>query len=318
MRSLTTHERDPDYFEIGENFYADDAETFSATPKEDDDDALATYLKSLAQFKLLTAADEVELAKRIEAGDEAAFHEMVNANLRLVVRAAKRYLGSGMAFADLIQEGNLGLMHAVRKFDHTLGWRFSTYAVWWIRQSIERALMNTFGTIRLPIHISKQVRKLTQAMRKLSETSVTEPTVAEVAKELGEPEERVHQLMLAIIMNQVDRLEDVIQVANRHSDGSVYTLAETIEDEGLPDPYELMAQEILPLLEDRWLSQLTPAERQVIELRFGLRDDPKTIEQAARAMRLSKENLRRLQGESLLRLREICNMEGFDEVAALH
>lgn len=303
---------------LDELLIEEEEEVFSATPAEDDDDAVAAYLKSLSRFQLLTAVEEVELAKRIEAGDESAFHSMVNANLRLVVRTAKRYVSSGMAFADLIQEGNLGLMHAVRKFNYRLGWRFSTYAVWWIRQSIERALMNTFRTIRLPIHIAKQVRKMMQVTQVLSESSITEPTAAEIAKELGEPEDRVHQLMLAITMNQVNRLDDVIPVASRARDDTQYTLQDTIEDENLPDPYELMAQEVLPLLEGGWLDQLTPPERQVIELRFGLRDDPLTVEQSARAMRLSKGNLRRLQSEALQHLREVCNMEGYDDVWALH
>ncbi|MEM7018892.1 MAG: RNA polymerase sigma factor RpoS [Pseudomonadota bacterium] len=269
-------------------------------------DATRLYLNEIGFSNLLTAEEEVTLARRARDGDQEARAKMIEANLRLVVKIARRHMNRGLALLDLIEEGNLGLIRAVEKFDPERGFRFSTYATWWIRQTIDRALMNQTRTIRLPIHVVKEINIYLRAARKLAQKLEREPTPEDVAEQLDRPIEEVkHMLGLNEPVTSVD--------APRTSDQEK-SLLDTIPDEQNPDPSILLQDADLQRHIQLWLSQLTDKQRMVVERRFGLNShEVSTLEEVGADIGITRERVRQIQLEALRRLRDILEREGFSE-----
>lgn len=266
-------------------------------------DAARLYLKATRQSKLLTADEEKHYGRLIQQGDEAARKKMIESNLRLVVKISRRYLNRGLPQLDLIEEGNLGLIRAVEKFKPDLGFRFSTYATWWIRQTIERAIMNQTRTIRLPIHVLKEMNVYLKAFRHLAHTLDHEPTALDVAKHLNKP------------LNTVERMlklgERAVSMDVPLKADSDKTLLDSIADEDHPTLPETMQQECMHRHLDTWLARLSDKQREVICRRFGLRGfEPASLEESSKAMGLTRERVRQIQIESLALLREMIETEG--------
>jgi len=271
---------------------------------ERDLDATRLYLGEIGFSPLLTAEEEVSIARRIQQGDQDARRHMIESNLRLVVKIARRYLNRGLALLDLIEEGNLGLIRAVEKFDPERGFRFSTYATWWIRQTIERGIMNQTRTIRLPIHVVKEINVYLRAARHLAQSLDHEPTPEEIARRLDRPIEDVKRMM-----GLNERVTSVDVPLGRDSDK---TLIDAIADESNPDPSVLLQDEDIQHCIESWLSQLSDKQRQVVERRFGLRgQDVSTLEEVGNALGVTRERVRQIQIEALKRLREVMEREGF-------
>ncbi len=267
-------------------------------------DATRMYLSEIGYSSLLSAEEEVHFARLSLKGDEAARKRMIVSNLRLVVKIARRYMNRGLALLDLIEEGNLGLMRAVEKFDPERGFRFSTYATWWIRQTIERALMNQTRTIRLPIHVVKEINIYLRAARKLAQKLDREPSPEDVAEMLDRPIEDV-QRMLGLN----ERIASVDVPAERDSDRS---LLDTIPDEQNPDPSLILQDDDVQRHIDTWLGQLNDKQRAVVERRFGLYGrEISTLEQVGEEIGVTRERVRQIQIEALRRLRQILEREGF-------
>lgn len=272
---------------------------------EHEKDATRIYLNEIGFSALLTPEEEVKYARQARQGDMYARQKMIEANLRLVVKIARRYMNRGLALLDLIEEGNLGLIRAVEKFDPERGFRFSTYATWWIKQTIDRALMNQTRTIRLPIHVVKEINVYLRAARRLSQQLDREPTSEDVAQQLDRPIEEVkHMLGLNERITSVDmpRMHD--------SDKS---LLDTIPDEHNPDPSVLLQDEDIMRYVTLWLSQLNEKQRAVVEKRFGLgaETDALTLEEVGEDIGITRERVRQIQLEALKRLREILEHQGF-------
>ncbi|WP_158108064.1 RNA polymerase sigma factor RpoS [Vibrio furnissii] len=293
-QELTTHDNDQSE-EVREEF---DASTKSL-------DATQMYLSEIGFSPLLTAEEEVLYARRALRGDEAARKRMIESNLRLVVKISRRYSNRGLALLDLIEEGNLGLIRAVEKFDPERGFRFSTYATWWIRQTIERALMNQTRTIRLPIHVVKELNIYLRTARELSQKLDHEPTAEEIAVELDKPVDDVSKMLrLNERISSVDTpiggdgdkaLLDIIPDIN-NSDPEVSTQDDDIRD-------SLVA----------WLDELNPKQKEVLARRFGLLGyEPSTLEEVGREINLTRERVRQIQVEGLRRLREILMKQGLN------
>jgi len=273
-------------------------------------DATRLYLSEIGFSPLLTAEEEVYYARRAQRGDEAARQRMIESNLRLVVKIARRYLNRGLALLDLIEEGNLGLIRAVEKFDPERGFRFSTYATWWIRQTIERALMNQTRTVRLPIHVVKEINVYLRAARQLAQKLDHEPTAEEIAELLDKPIEDVKRML-----GLNERIASVDSPIGRDSDRS---LLDAIPDENNPDPSELLAESDVQENLDYWLSQLNDKQRDVVERRFGLRGRKVcTLEEVGNEIGVTRERVRQIQMDALKRLREILESEGFSQDALL-
>ena len=265
-------------------------------------DATRLYLNEIGFSPLLSAEEEVYFARRALKGDEQARKRMIESNLRLVVKIARYYMNRGLAFLDLIEEGNLGLIHAVEKFDPERGFRFSTYATWWIRQTIERALMNQTRTIRLPVHVVKQINSYQKTARRLAQTMDHEPGPEDVAKTLDLPLKDVQN-----ILGLSERLSTVESV----SVDKDKMLQETVADENQVDPSSLLQVEEIQANLDLWLSQLNDKQRQVVEQRFGLKgDDVATLEEVGARIGVTRERVRQIQVEALKRLRRILEKEG--------
>jgi len=267
-------------------------------------DATRLYLREIEFSVLLTAEQERDLARAAQRGDTASRRRMIESNLRLVVKIARRYVNRGLALLDLIEEGNLGLIHAVEKFDPELGYRFSTYATWWIRQTIERALMNQTRTIRLPIHIIKEINVYLRAARRLQQQLDHEPTAEEIADLLDRP------------INDVKRMlglnERVASVDVPVSQDSERPLLDLIADETTPEPSTLLADEDVRAHCDEWLEELDPKQRAVVVRRFGLRGyERATLEEVGRELGVTRERVRQIQLEALKRLRRILESRGF-------
>ncbi len=270
----------------------------------DSPDATNLYLKEIGFAPLLTAEQERHFGRLARDGDAAGRKRMIESNLRLVVKISRRYLNRGLPLLDLIEEGNLGLIHAVEKFDPERGFRFSTYATWWIRQTIERAIMNQARTIRLPIHVMKELNLYLRAARELSQKLDHEPTPEDLAALIDKPVDDVRRMMkLAERVESVDSIRDA-------SDRNVL---ETISDEGSPDPAaEVLAADFLAKL-DGYLGELSERHREVLARRFGLRGhEPGTLEEVGRAVGLTRERVRQLQMEGLKRLRRTLERQGLD------
>lgn len=262
------------------------------------DDPVRVYLKEMGKVDLLTKEEEVELAQRIEAGDDQARQELTEANLRLVVSIAKKYVGQGMSFLDLIQEGNKGLMKAVEKFDYTKGYKFSTYATWWIRQSITRSLADQARTIRIPVHMVETMNKLKRVEKRLNKELDREPTPEEIGEEMDMDPEKVLEVKKLTINQQPASLDTPIGEENDSQ------LKDFIEDQDSPSPDLLASSELLKDQLDNVLDTLTDREKRVIELRYGLEDGrQRTLEEVGTEFGVTRERIRQIQAKALRKLR---------------
>lgn len=317
---LSTHER-ADRFGHEEDLLSPDLSEVERI--EPSLDAVQHYLQEIGRVSLLTAAEEIELAERIERGNEAearlasatdltprercellkavqqgedARRHLIQANLRLVVSIAKKYVGRGLSLLDLIQEGNIGLMRAVEKFDHHKGNRFSTYATWWIRQAVTRAIAEQGRTIRLPVHMSESVGQVKRIADRLAQSLERQPTAEEIAMALGQPIERIQRVLEA--SRRPVSLETPV------GDEGEHTLGDFITDEELPTPGEVAAQKLLRRDLCAALDQLNERERRIIDLRYGLIDGRRrTLEEVGRVLGMTRERARQIEAEALRRLR---------------
>ena len=260
------------------------------------DDPVRMYLKEIGKVPLLTADEEIELAKRMEEGDEDAKHRLCESNLRLVVSIAKRYVGRGMLFLDLIQEGNLGLIKAVEKFDYRKGYKFSTYATWWIRQAITRAIADQARTIRIPVHMVETINKLIRVSRQLLQEYGREPLPEEIAAEMGIPEDKVREI-IKIAQEPVSLETPIGEEEDSH-------LGDFIPDDDAPAPAEAAAFTMLKEQLMSVLSTLTPREEMVLKLRFGLEDGrARTLEEVGKEFKVTRERIRQIEAKALRKLR---------------
>ncbi|HIS03466.1 MAG TPA: RNA polymerase sigma factor RpoD [Candidatus Pullichristensenella avicola] len=260
------------------------------------DDPVRMYLKEIGKVPLLTADEEIELAKRMEEGDEEAKKRLSEANLRLVVSIAKRYVGRGMLFLDLIQEGNLGLIKAVEKFDYRKGYKFSTYATWWIRQAITRAIADQARTIRIPVHMVETINKLIRVSRQLLQEYGREPLPEEIAEEMGIPEDKVREI-IKIAQEPVSLETPIGEEEDSH-------LGDFIPDDDAPAPADAAAFTLLKEQLMNVLSTLTPREEMVLKLRFGLEDGrARTLEEVGREFKVTRERIRQIEAKALRKLR---------------
>ncbi len=268
-------------------------------------DAIKYYLKEIRKTPLLTFEQEQELAKRIAKGDAEARAKMIESNLRLVVAIGKKYINRGLQFSDIIEEGNLGLIRAVEKFQYERGFKFSTYASWWIKQSIERAIVNQTRTIRLPVHIAEIVNTYTRAMRQLTQALGRDPSIEEIAKKMKTTVEKVrsisqvvretYSLDMLIGDQEEDTLKDILQDNNALSPA-------TVSD-------EIRRREHI----DEWLNQLSVSERKVIEMRFGLVDgEPRTLDNIGKEFGITRERVRQIETQALNKLRIITRRKKID------
>ncbi|HEY8422102.1 MAG TPA: RNA polymerase sigma factor RpoD [Thermoclostridium sp.] len=260
------------------------------------DDPVRMYLKEIGKVPLLTAEEEIELAKRMEAGEEEPKKRLAEANLRLVVSIAKRYVGRGMLFLDLIQEGNLGLIKAVEKFDYRKGFKFSTYATWWIRQAITRAIADQARTIRIPVHMVETINKLIRVSRQLLQELGREPTPEEIANEMGLSEDKVREIM-KISQEPVSLETPIGEEEDSH-------LGDFIPDDDAPAPDESAAFTLLKEQLIDVLDTLTPREEKVLRLRFGLDDGrARTLEEVGKEFNVTRERIRQIEAKALRKLR---------------
>ncbi len=267
-----------------------------AAPEVANADAVNAYLRDIRNSALLSAEEELELARRIEAGDEEARRIMIESNLRLVVNIAKRYAHNGMALADLIQEGNIGLIHAVEKFDHRLGYRFSTYATWWIRQSVSRAAADQGRAIRLPIHKGEALNRYHAASRRLMQELGRAPNEEELADELGISLEQERELRLS-----AQRIVSLDSPVGEEEDSR---LGDFIQDETLASPEEIVESVLQREQVSQLLEKLSPREKQVIELRYGFWDNqPRTLEEVGHIIGVTRERIRQIETKAMRRLR---------------
>ncbi len=260
------------------------------------EDPVRMYLKEIGKVPLLSAEEEIELAQRMEEGDEAAKKKLAEANLRLVVSIAKRYVGRGMLFLDLIQEGNLGLIKAVEKFDYRKGYKFSTYATWWIRQAITRAIADQARTIRIPVHMVETINKLIRVSRQLLQELGREPHPEEIAEEMDIPVERVREI-LKISQEPVSLETPIGEEEDSH-------LGDFIQDENVPVPAEAAAFTLLKEQLVEVLGTLTEREQKVLRLRFGLDDGrARTLEEVGKEFKVTRERIRQIEAKALRKLR---------------
>lgn len=260
------------------------------------DDPVRMYLKEMGKISLLTADEEVEIATRIANGDESAREKLAEANLRLVVSIAKRYVGRGMLFLDLIQEGNLGLIKAVEKFDYTKGYKFSTYATWWIRQAITRAIADQARTIRIPVHMVETINKLSRVKRQLLQELGRDPQPDEIAAEMGVSPEKVREIM-KIAQDPVSLETPIGEEEDSH-------LGDFIPDDDVPAPAEAATATLLKEQLMDVLNTLTPREEKVLRLRFGIDDGhQRTLEEVGKEFNVTRERIRQIEAKALRKLR---------------
>ncbi len=260
------------------------------------EDPVRMYLKEIGKVPLLSAEEEIDLANRIEAGDEEAKQKLAEANLRLVVSIAKRYVGRGMQFLDLIQEGNLGLIKAVEKFDYRKGFKFSTYATWWIRQAITRAIADQARTIRIPVHMVETINKLIRVSRQLEQELGHAPSPEEIAVEMNMPVERIREI-LKISQDPVSLETPIGEEEDSH-------LGDFIQDDNVPVPVDAAAYTLLREQLKEVLDTLTPRERKVLSLRFGLEDGRgRTLEEVGKEFNVTRERIRQIEAKALRKLR---------------
>ena len=260
------------------------------------DDPVRMYLKDIGKIPLLDPEREAYLAERIALGDQDAKNELVEANLRLVVSIAKKHVGRGMYFLDLIQEGNLGLMKAVDKFDHTKGYKFSTYATWWIRQAITRAIADQARTIRIPVHMVETIHRVSRASRQLLQEYGREPTTDEIAEKLGMSADKVREIMKAS--------QDPVSLETPIGEEDDSHLGDFIPDDSSPTPAEAVSYQLLREQLNKVLHTLTPREEMVIKLRFGLEDGrTRTLEEVGKEFNITRERIRQIEAKELRKLR---------------
>lgn len=261
------------------------------------DDPVKMYLKDIGQAQLLTPEQEVELAKKIIEGDERAKKELSERNLKLVVSIAKKYVNrSSMQFLDLIQEGNLGLLKAVEKFDYTKGFRFSTYATWWIRQSITRAIADQARTIRIPVHMVETIHRLSRVSKQLMQELGRDPTNAEIAERMGLSENRVIEIQKIA--------QDPVSLESPVGEEDESRISDFVEDESIKSPTDNAAQDILKTQLLQVIETLTPREQKVIRLRYGLDDShPRTLEEVGKEFNVTRERIRQIEAKALRKLR---------------
>ena len=281
-----------------------DSQAPSEVPR--DADPVQLYLNEIGSTPLLTAAEEILVARASLAGDEAARHRMINSNLRLVVMIAKRYTNRGLPLLDLIEEGNLGLMRAVEKFDPERGFRFSTYATWWIRQSIERALMNQGRTIRLPIHIQKDINTIVRCTRELRSSLRREPSTSEIADVLDRDTGEVSKLLKLS--------EKITSVDNQLSDDTERSLVDTVSSHVEDNPLSLVDDEKVEGCLEEWLDDLPDRQREILARRFGLMGyEASTLEAVGEEVGLTRERVRQIQIDALARLKRAALRDGLSE-----
>ncbi len=267
-------------------------------------DATSLYLNNIGVSKLLTAAEEKKFARRIQKGDEAARHRMIESNLRLVVKIARRYINRGLPLLDLIEEGNLGLIHAVKKFDPERGFRFSTYATWWIRQTIERAIMNQSRTVRLPIHIIKDINAVLRASRSLRNSQEANPTPTEIARVMGREVEDVERLLA--LHNRV-----TIGSSGGSGNGEDRGPLETLPARREAEPSQCAQRDRVHAILDDWVCKLNDKQRAVLERRFGLHGYRRlTLEEIGREIGVTRERVRQIQLDALKNLRTMMESHG--------
>jgi RNA polymerase sigma factor, sigma-70 family len=260
------------------------------------DDPVRMYLKEIGKVPLLTPQEEVEIATRMANDDEEAKHQLAEANLRLVVSIAKRYVGRGMLFLDLIQEGNLGLIKAVEKFDYRKGYKFSTYATWWIRQAITRAIADQARTIRIPVHMVETINKVIRVSRQLLQELGHDPTPEEISEEMGMPVDKVREI-LKIAQEPVSLETPIGEEEDSH-------LGDFIPDEGASEPSEAASFTLLKEQLVDVLSTLTPREEKVLKLRFGIEDGrTRTLEEVGKEFNVTRERIRQIEAKALRKLR---------------
>lgn len=295
---MTRHKRGPSGDEPGPTAAGAPGHDERETARRLAPNALAIYLSEIRQTRLLTAEEERELAVRIDAGDMAAREQMIEANLRLAVNIAKRYLNRGLALPDLVEEGNLGLIRAVERFRAEKGCRFSTYATWWIRQSIERALINQANAVRLPVHVSDDLAKLSRAAAELRRADGAEPDPPRLARALDVPEAYVRRLL-----GFARRTFSLDQPLGDEGD---YSLGDTLPDAGGTDPAEAVLAEDRAELLREWLAGLGAREQEVLSLRYGLGDDePRTLEEIGKRFGVTRERVRQIEMSALKKLRQL-------------
>jgi RNA polymerase primary sigma factor len=271
-------------------------------------DSLQLFLKDVGKVDLLTAAQEVELAKRIERGDHGAKQEMVEANLRLVVSIAKRYRNQGLPFLDLIQEGTIGLVRAAEKFDYRKGFKFSTYATWWIRQAVARALADKARTIRMPVHVVEKLNKITRTERKLRAERGREPSSEEIAFELDLSLEEVEQIRRTS--------QTPVSLEKPVGDEEESEFGHFIEDESMPLPDEAADTTLRNEALTRALGMLAERERRVLEMRYGLNgEQPRTLDEVGRTFNVTRERIRQIENQSLKKLRALAESQKLRDVA---
>jgi RNA polymerase primary sigma factor len=278
-------------------------------------DSLELFLKEINKVDLLTAAQEVELAKRIERGDHRAKQEMVEANLRLVVSIAKRYRNQGLPFLDLIQEGSIGLVRAAEKFDHRLGFKFSTYATWWIRQAVARALADKARTIRMPVHVVEKLNKIACSERKLRAELGREPSSSEIGRELDLLPDEVEQIRRSA--------QTPVSLEKPVGDEEEAEFGQFLADDSAPPPEDVAATTLRKEALARVLLTLAPRERAVLELRYGLDGKPpRTLDEVGRTFNVTRERIRQIEGQSLKKLRALDEAQTLSDepaqVASVH
>ena len=298
LRMDDDEDMEPELFEDGEEEEPIDVDNLDLSIPDGVslDDPVRMYLKEIGKVPLLSPEEEIELAKRMELGDENARKRLAEANLRLVVSIAKRYVGRGMQFLDLIQEGNLGLIKAVEKYDYSKGFKFSTYATWWIRQAITRAIADQARTIRIPVHMVETINKLIRVSRQLLQELGREPLPEEIAKEMDMPVERVREI-LKISQEPVSLETPIGEEEDSH-------LGDFIQDDNVPVPAEAAAQTLLKEQLDEVLDTLTEREQKVLRLRFGMNDGrARTLEEVGREFDVTRERIRQIEAKALRKLR---------------
>ena len=282
---------------------------FSREGDADARDSTSAYLNEIGLIPLLGAELEAELARHSRRGDETARRRLIEANLRLVVAAARAYVGRGMAMMDLVAEGNLGLIRAVEKFDPERGFRFSTYAVWWIRQAIERALIQQGRTVRLPVHVVRELAQALRLSREIARESGQTPGLDELAEKLGKTPQELAELFS--FNERVSSLDAPYSIDDDRA------LAEALSGEASEDPLALLADVAAANKMDGWLQKLTPRQREVIERRYGVHEHTvQTLAEIAQHLGVTRERVRQIQLEALARLRRICAAEGITEPPA--
>jgi RNA polymerase primary sigma factor len=296
--TFAEQEPEPEALEFEQEADEEEEEEVKLPVVEHFDDAIKLYLREIQKTKLLTADDEKELAGLIAKGDKAARDRMIESNLRLVVKIAKRYINRGLPFLDLIEEGNMGLIKAVERFKLSKECRFSTYATWWIRQSIERALVNQSRTIRLPVHISDDINKMLRITRELVQKMNREPSVKEVAAEMAVSSVYVRRLMVL--------LKKTYSIERPMGENNDYFLIDTIEDTSTISPAALLEDVNKYEMVSKWFATLSDSEQKILTLRFGLDDkEPQTLDTIGRSFGVTRERIRQIEAKSLEKLRKI-------------